>query len=35
MVKKLEKGFTVTFFKCHKKRPQVQQVSSTKEKAFG
>ena len=35
MVKKLEKRSTVTCSKCHKERPQVQQVSSTKKEASG
>ena len=35
MVKKFEKGSTVTLLKVPQRRPQVQQVSSTKEEASG
>ena len=34
MVKNLEKGSTVTCFKCHQEVHKVQQVPSTKEEAF-
>ena len=35
MVKKLEKGSTVTCSKCHKEGHKSNKVSSTKEEAFG